>query len=404
MTLQRIILILCSLIAILLSTCKEETPVVIVEEEIVLSVSDVSAEEGNELGYIEVVVSISANRNKEVTLSYETLDGTAFGEDDYIPTMGNLTFPIAVNEETQTIRIELINNAIFEDDEMFELRFFNIENASLNHDVITLTILNDDVPHDTFPGYTTPLEYDGMTLAWQDEFNLAFSPANWSHNIGTGCPNICGWGNNELEYYKAENTVVENGLLTITAKEEDFEGSHYTSSRLLSKDKFEMRYGRIDIRARLPQGKGIWPAIWMLGANIAEVGWPKCGEIDIMEMRGSNPTKIGGVLHYQNGSSQHQDTGAESHSVSEQHSYNEIFHVFSIIWNEHRVSWYVDDILFNTEFFNQLNLGSQDNPFQKEFFFLLNVAVGGNYDGNPNTTTLFPQKMDIDYIRVFEDE
>ncbi len=397
------LLFLTSLFVITFSTCKDKAPVIIPEEAITLSVVDLSIEEGVSEGVVEIEVTISANRTKEVTLFYETIDGTAVGESDYVPLWGEqLIFPAGMEKDTQVITIELIDNPFFEEDETFQIRFFDIVNASINNPSVHVTILNDDAPHDTFPGYTTPLEYDGMTLIWQDEFNEFFDAGKWTHAIGTGCPDICGWGNNELEYYRAENTLVENGLLTITAKEESFEGSNYTSSRLLSEDKFEFHYGRIDIRARMPRGKGIWPALWMLGANISEVGWPKSGEIDIMEMRGSDPTKVCGVLHYQNNGGGHQNTGAECYSASEQHSYHEEFHVFSIIWNEYKISWYVDDQLYNTEFFNQLNLGSQDNPFQQDFYFLLNVAVGGNYDGNPNAATTFPQKMDIDYIRVFQ--
>ncbi len=197
--------------------------------------------------------------------------------------------------------------------------------------------------------------------------------------------------------------MVANGLLTITAREENFAGSAYTSSRILSKGRFEFRFGRVDIRARLPEGKGIWPALWMLGANREEAGWPECGEIDIMEMRGSNPSRVCGTLHYANAQGNHENTGARCYSYFGK-TFGEEFHVFSIVWDEAHIAWYVNGQKYNEERFEELKLGGGPNPFQKEFYFLLNVAVGGHYDGDPDESTVFPQKMEVDYIRVFQKE
>ena len=135
-------------------------------------------------------------------------------------------------------------------------------------------------------GYTTPLSYPNYTLVWNDEFDDTSLNINWVQEIGNGCPNLCGWGNNESQYYRAENTSLDNGFLIITAKEESFLGSNYTSSRIKTQGNINFKYGRIDIRAKLPYSQGIWPALWMLGENITTVSWPVCGEIDIIELVG----------------------------------------------------------------------------------------------------------------------
>ena len=154
-------------------------------------------------------------------------------------------------------------------------------------------------------GYTSPTEYEGYELVWNDEFTgNTLDGNNWTHEIGTGCPNLCGWGNNELQYYREENTSVGDGVLTITAKKESFQGSSYSSSRIITEDKREFKYGRFDIRALLPRGQGLWPAIWMLGSNHDAIGWPFCGEIDIMEMIGGDGrenTAYGNVYWDENG-------------------------------------------------------------------------------------------------------
>ena len=158
------------------------------------------------------------------------------------------------------------------------------------------------LPDPTEFGYDAPESYDGYTRVWEDEFNGTTLSDDWTYEIGDGCPNLCGWGNNELEYYRAENTTVADGYLSITAKKENFGGRDYTSSRLITKDKQEFQYGRIDIRAIMPKGQGMWPALWMLGENIDEVSWPACGEIDIMEMIGGDgkDNTVHGTVHWDN--------------------------------------------------------------------------------------------------------
>jgi hypothetical protein len=255
---------------------------------------------------------------------------------------------------------------------------------------------SDPIPVDS--GYFSPLEYSGYSLIWQDEFSgLGINSDNWSFEIGDGCPNLCGWGNNELEYYRAENAWVSDEVLTIEARQENFGGRNYTSARMITKGKQAFQYGRVDIRALLPEGQGMWPALWMLGNNISSVGWPKCGEIDIMEMIGGDnrENQCHGTAHWDYGQG-HAQYGL-SKTVSPP-NLAEAYHVFSIVWDETSIKWFVDN-----QQYNELTITDPSmSEFHQEFFFIFNVAVGGNWPGNPNATTVFPQQMRVDYIRVFE--
>ncbi len=247
-------------------------------------------------------------------------------------------------------------------------------------------------------GYSTALDaYPTMNLFWQDEFNGdALNLSDWTHEIG----NNNGWGNNELEYYQAANTTVHDGYLVIKAKKENVGGKLYTSSRIITKDKKEFKYGRVDIRAKLPKGQGIWPALWMLGANISEVSWPKCGEIDIMEMIGGGANRdntVYGTLHWDDAGTKVCTCDKPGYSIPEG-LLNDKFHVFTIVWDESFITWYVDDVQFNKIDIRPAEL----DEFQKDFFFIFNLAVGGTWPGNPDTSTIFPQRMVVDYIRVFQ--
>lgn len=255
---------------------------------------------------------------------------------------------------------------------------------------------NNDVPLDK--GYFSPTEYPGFTLLWQDEFNgNSINSANWNFDIGDGCPNLCGWGNNELEYYRQENAWVGNEYLTIEARDEQFANRNYTSAKLTSKDKVSFKYGRVDIRALLPYGKGMWPALWLLGQNIDQVGWPYCGEIDIMEMIGGNggENTTYGTIHWHDGESNASHGGSTATSGD---NLSEAYHVFSIVWDETKITWYLD----NQQYFQSSITNNNQSEFHAEFYLILNVAVGGNWPGNPDATTLFPQQMRVDYVRVFQ--
>lgn len=250
-------------------------------------------------------------------------------------------------------------------------------------------------------GNLTPL-YPNMKLVWEDEFNgTALNEGDWTFEIGDGCPSNCGWGNNELEYYQQANTTVVDGFLTIEARRESIGEKQYTSSRIKTQGKIKMKYGRVDVRAKLPEGQGIWPAIWMLGESIDSVGWPRCGEIDIMEMiggKGREKTVHGTAHWWDDESSRHQYIGGQL-DLKEQ-TYADAFHVFSIVWDATKIVWLVDDAPYY-----ELSISvAEKNEFKSEFFFLMNVAVGGNWPGNPTETTKFPQRMVVDYIRVFQEE
>ena len=234
-------------------------------------------------------------------------------------------------------------------------------------------------------------------LTMQDEFDTDGAPDSsiWSYDIGTGQN---GWGNSELQYYtdRTENVTVNNGYLIITANKENFEGAAYTSARLLTKDKFEQKYGRFEARIRLPYGQGIWPAFWMLGANSDTAIWPQCGEIDIMENRGQQPTLITGSIHGP-GYSAGESISKEYDLVNDR--FDTGFHIFGIEWGPDYINFYVDDVLYN-------QITPEDAPgewvFDQPFYILMNVAVGGNFVGPPNSETKFPQSMLVDYVRVYK--
>ncbi|MCL4163673.1 UNVERIFIED_CONTAM: hypothetical protein GTU68_065965 [Idotea baltica] len=178
-------------------------------------------------------------------------------------------------------------------------------------------------------------------------------------------------------------------------------GGEYTSARIVTVDKKEFLFGRIDIRAKLPYGQGVWPALWMLGANFPEEGWPNCGEIDIMELVGHEAEKIHGTAHWGPAGQTYSNNHGDSIELDGE-IYADKFHVFSIVWDFNTIKWYMDDTLYFS--INQNTVGNQAYPFNQEFFFIFNIAVGGQWPGNPDFTTTFPQRMVVDYIRVFQKE
>ena len=235
-------------------------------------------------------------------------------------------------------------------------------------------------------------------LVWQDEFDTDGAPDSsiWGYDIGTG---ENGWGNNELQYYtdRTENITVQSGVLIISAKEESFEGSNYTSARILTKGKFEQKYGRFEARLRLPYGKGLWPAFWMLGADIDTNPSPGCGEIDIMENAGSKPTEVSGAVH---GPGYSGGTPILKKYNLENDRFDTGFHIFGIEWGPEYINYYVDDVLYN-----QITPDDVTGEWVFDngpFFIIMNVAVGGLFDGPPNEETVFPQNMLVDYVRVYK--
>lgn len=233
-------------------------------------------------------------------------------------------------------------------------------------------------------------------LVWSEEFNYTGlpDPTKWNFETGGG-----GWGNNELQYYtdSENNAYVDNGVLTITAREEQVGGRDYTSARITTQGKFDVKYGRIEARIKLPYGQGIWPAFWMLGANFSQVGWPMCGEIDIMEMVGgpNRDNTCHSTIHWDN-NGQHAEYG-QSYTLPTG-IFADNFHVFGITWNAQEIRGYVDDVEYFVADITPAGL----SEFQNNFFLILNVAVGGNWPGSPDETTEFPQTMQVDWIRVYQ--
>jgi len=234
-------------------------------------------------------------------------------------------------------------------------------------------------------------------LIWSDEFDYTGFPDPSKWNIETGGN---GWGNNELQYYtnSQNNVMVDNEILTITAREESVGGRDYTSARITTQNKFSFKYGRIEARIKLPYGQGMWPAFWMLGANINSVSWPACGEIDIMEMVGGpgNDNTTYATLHWDNDGI-HADYG-QSYTLPSG-ILADGYHIFSVEWNSQGINAFIDDIQYYTVDITPAQL----SEFHNNFFIILNVAVGGNWPGSPDETTSFPQTMEIDYVRVFQE-
>lgn len=227
-------------------------------------------------------------------------------------------------------------------------------------------------------------------LQWSDEFNYEGLPdsTKWSYNIGGH-----GWGNNELQYYTEKDATtanVHNGHLSIVVRKQQHENKEYVSARLLTKRKAEFKYGRIESRAKIPAAVGTWPAIWMLGNNIDQVGWPACGEIDIMEHRGMELNKIFGTLHYPGRSG-----GNANGKTLMMPSATTAFHNYAVEWTATDLKFYLDDVLYHTV------VNDNNIPFNHPFFILINVAIGGNFGGkvDPDFSS---DKMEIDYIRVYK--
>lgn len=242
----------------------------------------------------------------------------------------------------------------------------------------------------------------GYTLVWSDEFDgNSGDPPNpnfWSYDIGRGTN---GWGNNELQFYtdRPQNISLDGrGNLVITAIKESYQGSAYTSARIKTKGLKEFKYGRVEARLKTPYSQGLWPAFWMLGNNIDEVSWPQCGEIDIMELRGQQPSIIAGSIHGP-GYSAGNAIGKSFHLIDKR--FDTEYHVFAVEWGPDFIDFFVDRNLYQRLSPASLPINSEW-VFDKPFFILLNVAVGGDYVGAPSANSRFPQTMIVDYVRVYQ--
>ncbi|OYU79442.1 MAG: laminarinase [Flavobacterium sp. BFFFF1] len=236
---------------------------------------------------------------------------------------------------------------------------------------------------------TQPSDDTFDNLVFEDNFDVAGAPdpTKWSYNIGAG-----GWGNNEVQYYtnSTDNAIVADGMLKITAKRQNLSGSEFTSARLVSENKFEFTYGKIEFRAKLPTGGGTWPALWALGQNYATNTWPACGEIDVMEHKGNNPNVIYGTLHYPGASG-----GTANGNNTTITNATTDFHIYSAVWSSTSIKFYVDGNLYHS----YANVAG--SPFNADFFLIMNVAMGGNFGGTIDPA--FTQStMEVDYVRVYQ--
>lgn len=367
-----------------------------------ISIEDASVVEGNSgTTNLDVNVRLNTASAKVVTVRYHTTDGDAKGGEDFTAVAdGLVTFQ--PGETVQKITITVTGDDKKEPDETFTVTLVNASNATVSKATANLIIRNDDTKIAfSNAGYEAPTSYAGYNLVWADEFNgSALDATAWSHQNGDGCPNLCGWGNNELEYYtdRAENLYFQDGKMIIEAKKENYSGKPYTSSKILTAGKKAFKFGRIDIRAKLPKGKGIWPAFWLLPKDNVFGGWPRSGEIDLMEVVGHEPNKTHGTLHYGSGPGSIQYN--RSYTLPGNATFNDEFHVFSIEWKQDQIKWFVDGNLFSTA--NKADFGTNNYPFNEEFYLIINLAVGGNWPGNPDATTTFPQWLIVDYLRVYQ--
>jgi len=231
-------------------------------------------------------------------------------------------------------------------------------------------------------------------LVWSDDFDgSALDASKWTPEVRDV------WYNNELQATTSsrDNITVVGGKLNIIAKRQNYNGRDYTSGRIVTKGKKDFQFGRIDTRAKLPKGKGIWPAIWMLGANDSNVAWPACGEIDIMELRGSTPKVNLSTIHYGTSVADHRYKGT-SYTLPGTGDFSDDFHTFSLVRSRDQMRFYIDGNLYYT----LTNADASPYPFNNPFYLILNVAVGGDFDGNPDASTVFPSTMEVDYVRYYQ--
>lgn len=258
-------------------------------------------------------------------------------------------------------------------------------------------------------GYTTPANYIGYSLVWSDEFEgESLDNDKWGFHLGTGCPNLCGWGNNEEQAFtnRSQNLYFEEGNLIIEAKKEFITGKDYSSSRIHTDNKFEFQYGRVDIRASMPEVAGTWVALFLLNKEytIDDPGafWPSGGEIDIMEFLGEDPNEILGTGHYGINFPANHRFNSVFFNALDGNSFNEVYYVFSIVWEEDKITWLVNDVEYHNMTPATTQANGQPYPFNDEFYFVFALSVGGNLPQVNPVPVNFPAYLLVDYIRVFQ--
>lgn len=355
----------------LFSSCKKEQATT-TTPEIVISNSVFQVIEDAQEASIDLPVILSGIYKKVVSLEYATTDSTALAGKDYAVTSGKLTFQ--PGETSKVIKVNIVSNTDQQQDVFFKVVFSNPVNGVLTGSGMIIKIINVDY----------------AKLVWSDEFNDApLNTSVWNFEQGAG-----GWGNNELQSYTSSvnNVHIDSGYLHITALNPS--GTYYTSGRITTQGKKEFTCFRVEIRAKLPEGKGIWPALWTLGGNFSTVGWSKCGEIDIMELLGHTPSTVHGAVHWDSNGHASRTNSFTLYSGK----FSSEFHAFSLIWTPNRLKWLVD----NQQYYSLNRAEINSFPFALPQFFIFNIAVGGNWPGSPDQTTIFPQHMIVDYIRVYQ--
>ncbi|MDX1943525.1 MAG: glycoside hydrolase family 16 protein [Saprospiraceae bacterium] len=259
-----------------------------------------------------------------------------------------------------------------------------------------------DIASQSNENQPSPFPIEAYNLVWDENFdNNTLDLKSWEYQLGDGCPDLCGWGNNEGQWYTDDikNVSVKDGFLYITALKESKNNKEYTSARLRTKGKRDFKFGRIDVRAKLPKGQGIWPAIWLLPTDEVFGGWPKSGEIDLVELVGHEPNVLWGTVHY--GPAWPNNKLDNNRYYLPKGDFSDDFHVFSLLWQENEIIWLLD----NQQIYQRIipNMLQPENyPFNERFHLILNVAVGGNWPGYPDATTVFPQEMVVDYVKVYQ--
>jgi beta-glucanase (GH16 family) len=393
-------LILLLLTCFLLS-CKKsgaDNPPVIVPT---ITVGNASQARSTSESVMHVQFTLNKTTTIPVSVDYTLKDATAVSGKDFVSASGTVTIPAGKTMADLSITIKGDPTNTRQANLTFNIVLSNPKNctiASANAKAMIITEDGTNLSTDS-TGYRTPLSYPGYSLIWNDEFSGDKIDQNiWNFEIGNGDN---GWGNHELEYYtnSPKNVFVSNGNLIIEARKESISGFNYSSTRMTTQNKKAFTFGRIDIRAKLPVAKGMWPALWMLGSNISTVSWPACGEIDIMELVGSDPKTTHSTLHWGASGASHASKGA-AYTLSSA-DFSQQFHVFSAVWVKDSIKFMVDDQAPYLTV-SKADAGTANYPFNDPQFFIFNVAVGGDWPGPPDDTTPFPQRMFVDYVRVFQ--
>ncbi len=345
-------------------------------------------------------ITLNKTTTVPVSVNYQTEAGSAAVSTDFTETSGTATIAAGSNQTEVQVPVKGDPTNTRRENLLFKLNLTNPVNGVTAVPFGTGTISSENglnlVTDNT--GYTTPESYPGYTLAWADEFSgTTVDQSAWNFETGNGTN---GWGNHELEYYtnSTNNIFVSNGNLIIEARKQAIGGQNYSSGRMTTFGKKNFQFGRIDMRAKLPVAKGLWPALWMLGSNINTTPWPACGELDMMELIGVNPSTVYGTMHWNSASNVHGSRGSSFNLPSGNFSHQ--FHVFSLIWVQDQVQWLVDDQVYLTT--TRADVGAANYPFNAPEFLIFNVAVGGDWPGAPDANTTFPQRMFVDYVRVFQ--